>query len=187
MTGLPNRRLLSDRLQQAISQARRARGQWALLFIDLDRFKPVNDRYGHAVGDALLGLVAQRLLACVRESDTVVRVGGDEFLVLLPDIRETQDTLVVAAKIYAQLGRPFDLPSGVQVTIASSTGIAIYPSHGNDEVELSRSADVAMYAAKAAGRDCFLVFSPEMGRRDESTALVGAAATPPMNPESEPT
>jgi len=187
LTGLPNRRLLSDRLQQAISQAHRARGQVAMLFVDLDKFKPVNDRYGHAAGDVLLGLVAQRLLACVRESDTVARLGGDEFVLLLPDIRETQDAVLVAGKIHAQLRLPFALPGAVAVCLSSSTGIAIYPVHGNNEAELSRSADVAMYAAKADGRDCFLVYAPEMEGHTGKPVERAAVSTQPLNQRSLPT
>ncbi|OIQ63283.1 cyclic di-GMP phosphodiesterase Gmr [mine drainage metagenome] len=164
LTHLSNRRLLSDRLQHAISQARRNSGQMALMYVDLDKFKPVNDRYGHDIGDALLGLVAQRLLACVRQSDTVARVGGDEFVVLLMDIKHEQDALLVAEKIHAELRRPFSLPGSVQVGISSSTGIALYPLHGQTEAELSHSADVAMYAAKGAGRDQFMMYNPDMDR-----------------------
>ena len=159
LTQLPNRRLLSDRLQRAVSQAHRNQGQLAVMYVDLDKFKPVNDRYGHAVGDALLRLVAQRLTGCVRESDTVARVGGDEFVVLLLGVTHVTDATRVAEKIHAELRRPFVMQVG-EVSISSSTGIALYPQHGKTEAELSHSADVAMYAAKGAGRDRFLLFEP---------------------------
>jgi len=160
LTQLPNRRLLSDRLQRAVSQAHRNQGQLAVMYVDLDKFKPVNDRYGHAVGDALLRLVAQRLLGCVRESDTVARVGGDEFVVLLLGITQVTDATRVAEKIHAELRRPFVMQVG-EVRISSSTGIALFPQHGKTEAELSHNADVAMYAAKGAGRDRFLLFEPD--------------------------
>lgn len=158
LTGLPNRRLLQDRLQQGLSKARRDQKRLALLFIDLDKFKPVNDDFGHAVGDELLLAVAQCLQTCVRESDTVARVGGDEFVVLLPVIEAAPDALRVAQKIHDALVQPFTLSAGQTVSISSSTGIAIYPEHGSNEAELTQNADTAMYQAKAAGRDRFVVF-----------------------------
>ena len=160
LTGLPNRRVLLDRLQQALSKAKRNQKRLALLFVDLDQFKPVNDDFGHAVGDELLLAVAQRLQTCVRESDTVARMGGDEFVVLLPVIETVPDALGVAQKIHDALVQPFGLPEGHTVSISSSVGIAIYPDHGGDEAELIRYADVAMYQAKAAGRDRVVVYDP---------------------------
>lgn len=158
LTRLPNRRLLQDRLHQAMSQAKRNSSGLAIMFIDLDKFKPVNDELGHAAGDELLQAVAQRLRACVRESDTVARIGGDEFVVLLPVIKAVQDATRVAEKIHATLKQPFTLVKGETVNISSSTGVAIYPEHGRDEAELTRHADAAMYQAKANGRDRFLLF-----------------------------
>lgn len=158
LTGLPNRRLLGDRLRQALSIAKRNQKRMALMYIDLDKFKPVNDDFGHTAGDELLQVVAQRLLACVRESDTVARVGGDEFVVLLPAIDVVPDALAVAEKIHDALIAPFALSGGHCVSISSSIGIAIYPEHGSNEVELTRHADAAMYEAKATGRDQFVVF-----------------------------
>lgn len=160
LTGLPNRRLLQDRLHQAMSQARRERGRLALLFLDLDKFKPVNDAFGHQAGDELLQAVAQRLQACVRESDTVARLGGDEFVLLLPSIEAAQDAMAVAEKIHQAFGKPFALSAGRSVTISFSTGIAVYPEHASDEMALMRHADEAMYQAKAAGRDRFVLFAP---------------------------
>lgn len=160
LTGLPNRRLLHDRLHQAVIRAKRSSGRLALMFLDLDEFKPVNDAFGHQAGDALLTAIAQRLQACVRESDTVARLGGDEFVVLLAGIEVAQDALRVAEKIHAALKQPFTLPGGQTVSISSSAGIAIYPEHGRDESTLTSHADAAMYQAKSAGRDSFVLFQP---------------------------
>lgn len=160
LTSLPNRRLLHDRLHQAVIRAKREGAHLALMFLDLDKFKPVNDEYGHRAGDELLKTVASRLQACVRESDTVARIGGDEFVVLLPSIEAAHDALGVAEKIHAALKQPFTLPEGQQVSISSSAGIAIYPEHGHDEATLTSHADAAMYQAKADGRDRFVLFQP---------------------------
>lgn len=162
LTTLPNRRLLSDRLHQAVINAKRSQGHAALIFLDLDKFKPVNDRHGHAAGDQLLQAVAHRLRTCVRESDTVARVGGDEFVVLLPSITLAQDAMQVAEKMHARLRAPFHLPTGQSVQISSSAGIALYPEHGLNEATLSHHADVAMYTAKAAGRDQYVVYEPAL-------------------------
>ncbi|MDP3338000.1 MAG: diguanylate cyclase, partial [Rhodoferax sp.] len=162
LTNLPNRRLFTDRLRQALIKAKRDQGHAALIFVDLDRFKPVNDRHGHAAGDQLLQAVAHRLNACVRESDTVARVGGDEFVVLLTSISQSQDAVQVAQKMHAALRVPFHLPIGQSVQISSSSGVAFYPEHGLDEATLSHHADVAMYAAKAAGRDQYVMYEPAL-------------------------
>lgn len=162
LTNLPNRRLLADRLQQGLLTARRDGLQLGLLFVDLDKFKPVNDRFGHAAGDVLLQAVGVRLRACVRESDTVARVGGDEFVVLLPALGASEHALAVAEKVFAALRRPFSLPGGQQVSISSSIGVAVYPQHGQTEQELSQHADMAMYDAKAAGRDRIMFFTPDL-------------------------
>ena len=160
LTQLPNRRLLDDRLHQAVALAKRDAHRLALMFIDLDKFKPINDEFGHPAGDELLQAVAQRLRDCIRESDTMARVGGDEFVVLLPHIEVLQDALAVAEKIHTALRQPFTLANGVTVRISSSAGIAIYPDHADDETALTRHADAAMYQAKTAGRDRFVLFSP---------------------------
>ena len=153
LTNLPNRALFSDRLRQAIAKARRDRTQLALMFMDLDRFKPVNDQLGHQVGDSLLQEVARRLLDCVRrESDTVARIGGDEFVVMLPDIETVQAAAQVAEKILAALNQSFDIDEH-RIHISSSIGIAIFPEHGQDENHLLKSADAAMYLAKENGRN----------------------------------
>lgn len=167
LTNLPNRRLLSDRLQNAVTHAKRESDHLALFFVDLDKFKPVNDIHGHAAGDQLLQAVASRLRACVRECDTVARVGGDEFVLLLGGIVEMADAKLVAEKIQAALQHPFHLDGGLSVHISSSTGVALYPEHGLDEATLSRHADVAMYCAKAAGRDRYVIYNPSL---DETVA-----------------
>jgi diguanylate cyclase (GGDEF)-like protein/PAS domain S-box-containing protein len=150
LTGLPNRMLFADRLTQAISMARRDARQCALLYLDLDKFKPVNDRYGHDVGDRLLKRVAERLRGVVRESDTVARVGGDEFTVLLLDIASPQNAVGVAEKIVAALTTPFRL-EGREIRIGTSIGVAFFPADAEDPDTLVKKADAAMYAAKAHG------------------------------------
>ncbi|MBT9506138.1 GGDEF domain-containing protein [Rhodoferax sp.] len=157
LTGLPNRALFDDRLGQAVSQARRDQTRIALLFVDLDGFKDINDTYGHHAGDLLLTAAAKRMEACVRDADTVGRLGGDEFVVLLTYVEADQDALLVAQKICNTLGRPFEVDS-LLLDISASIGIAIYPDHGDDELSLSRSADAAMYIAKKKGGDCAWIF-----------------------------
>ncbi len=160
LTGLPNRALIADRLHQAIAQAKRDHSRLGLMYLDLDRFKPVNDTLGHAVGDLLLKAVALRVLECVRESDTVGRIGGDEFMVLLPNVKDAQDVLVVAEKVRMALNQPFVLEGGQRLEVSSSAGIAIYPDDAVDETELQKNADVAMYRAKKLGRDRVELFAP---------------------------
>ena len=158
LTELPNRAVLTDRLRQAIAAARRNGRRVGLLYIDLDRFKPVNDAHGHAVGDLLLREVAIRMRGCVRESDTVGRIGGDEFVVLLPLIDTLPDAEIVAEKIRAALAEPFHL-ADLWLEVSSSIGIALYPDHGADAAALMVHADAAMYVAKHRGRDRVTVFS----------------------------
>lgn len=157
LTGLPNRILLNDRLQQSLVAARRDDDRLALMFIDLDQFKPVNDTLGHDVGDQLLKQAAARMQDCVRESDTVARIGGDEFIVLLRTVADEQDALRVAEKINACLRLPFDFACR-QLAISCSIGVALYPEHGNDGVELLKNADIAMYHAKELGRNNVQLF-----------------------------
>lgn len=186
LTNLPNRRLLSDRLHQAVTKAKREQGHLALIFLDLDKFKPVNDRHGHVAGDQLLQAVAHRLRTCVRESDTVARVGGDEFVVLLPSVTLAQDAVQVAEKMHARLRAPFHLPIGQSVLISSSAGVALYPDHGLDEATLSHHADVAMYAAKAAGRDQYVVYEPTLDHAElVITPGIPTAQTPHPKPRLE--
>lgn len=158
LTGLPNRNLLTDRLQQTLAVARRNGTRLALMFIDLDEFKPVNDTLGHEYGDQVLRETAQRIQACQRETDTVARIGGDEFVVLLPQLDSAEDALRVAEKIRTTLQTPFEL-AGRLWYISSSIGIAIYPEHGVDESTLFKHADAAMYMAKNGGRNTVRLFS----------------------------
>jgi diguanylate cyclase (GGDEF)-like protein len=152
LTGLPNRKLITERLSQALNTARRENIQAALLFIDLDRFKPVNDDFGHAIGDLLLKDVAKRLQDCMRAMDTAARLGGDEFVALLPHVEGKRGALVVANKILGALEKPFDI-AGHTFHISASIGVAFYPDHGSDEKQLMKNADAAMYRAKKSGRN----------------------------------
>ena len=163
LTQLPNRRLFNDRLGQAVKRAQRTSSSLALMFVDLDKFKPVNDTYGHAAGDFMLQTVAKRLSGCLRASDTAARVGGDEFLVLLPDIPSGADALAVAEKIRSALAEPCISPEGIELCISASIGIAIYPEHAGSAHELLRLGDRAMYEAKSAGGNRVKLFSPEDG------------------------
>lgn len=161
LTGLPNRFLFSDRIQQALSNAKREHKNFALMFIDLDNFKPINDNLGHAIGDKLLGKVAIRMQKCMRESDTLARIGGDEFVVLLPNAESNIDAKIVAEKIRQAFDFPFEI-EGYTLNVSISVGIAIYPEHGDDEVVLSKNADIAMYQAKQLGRNTVVVFHHEI-------------------------
>jgi diguanylate cyclase (GGDEF)-like protein/PAS domain S-box-containing protein len=156
LTDLPNRTLFRDRLQTALARARRDLERVALLYLDLDRFKEVNDQLGHAAGDRLLCEVARRLSRCVRESDTVGRLGGDEFAVLLPRVNQPEDAMAVAEKIRRELHQPFQL-DGHAAQIATSIGIALYPDHGESDDTLLKLADDAMYAAKRRGGNRLLM------------------------------
>jgi diguanylate cyclase (GGDEF)-like protein/PAS domain S-box-containing protein len=161
LTDLPNRTLLNDRLDQAMMRARRGGSTVAVLFIDLDRFKHINDSLGHAVGDELLRSVARRLQACVRSSDTVSRQGGDEFLILLADVVHPHDAAVCAEKIIAALEAPHGI-AGQDLRISASIGIATFPHDADDAETLMRNADFAMYQAKHSGRNNYQYFRPDM-------------------------
>lgn len=158
LTGLPNRMLLDDRMGQAAYSAERNGHSFALLFIDLDRFKAVNDSFGHAAGDTLLRAAAQRVIACVRAVDTVARIGGDEFVVVLSGIGEPKDAAMVSKKILDELSRPFFI-NGHEVDISGSIGISIYPQDGKDVSKLKTLADLAMYHAKKNGRNNYRFFA----------------------------
>lgn len=151
LTGLANRKLMAERLQQAVATAKREQARLAVLFIDLDKFKPVNDELGHAVGDLLLKEVAMRLQRGMRESDTVARLGGDEFVVLLTHIHDRHSAQVAAEKMLQALLQPFDV-AGHHLHIGGSIGVALYPENGLDPNALIKNADKAMYAAKNGGR-----------------------------------
>ena len=161
LTHLPNRALFNDRLQQAIISAQRNKIRLAVMFIDLDKFKPVNDTYGHGVGDLLLKEVAVRIQNCLRESDTAARIGGDEFVILLPTLETKPNAHKVGEKILHALNQPFEL-GGHTLQISSSIGIAVYPEHGRNEKLLIKSADIAMYHAKQGGRNNVKVYQPGM-------------------------
>ena len=158
LTDLPNRSLLSDRLQQAIISCKRDHTHLALMFLDLDMFKYINDKLGHDIGDLLLKEVAKRILECLRESDTAARIGGDEFVVLLPSVDSIQTAMMVAEKIRHELSLPYEI-TGHSLSISSSIGIAVYPEHGSEEKVLLKNADTAMYLAKQNGRN-MVVFYP---------------------------
>jgi diguanylate cyclase (GGDEF)-like protein len=166
LTGLPNRRLFDDRLKQSLVHAARNRNSMAVLFIDLDEFKPVNDRYGHQAGDELLKQVASRMTLCLRGEDTVARQGGDEFVVMLATTHTEHDALAVADKLLAALHTPFQIDGDI-LNIGASIGVALFPRHGETAETLLEKADAAMYAAKAAGRHRVRLYSaeaPESGR-----------------------
>jgi diguanylate cyclase (GGDEF)-like protein/PAS domain S-box-containing protein len=163
-TGLPNRRLFEDRLAIALAQAHRYRHRLAVIFLDLDRFKQVNDTLGHAAGDALLKAVSERLAESVREGDTVARLAGDEFTLLLPGIHYAEDLATISRKLVEALRQPFHV-DGQPVRITASGGISLYPEDGEEAEALLKSADTAMYRAKELGRDNFQLFSPAMAEK----------------------
>lgn len=154
LTGLPNRRLLEDRMAQAIKTAKRTRQIVAVLFLDLDYFKIVNDTYGHPVGDQLLKLVAARLKGLLRLEDTVARVGGDEFVILLSNLSNVLQAISMAEKVVKVLTDPFQV-EGQSLKIGVSVGVSLYPEHDVNEKNLIKFADSAMYAAKRLGRNCY--------------------------------
>jgi diguanylate cyclase len=149
LTGLPNRRLLMDRFDQAVALAERRHKQVALLFLDIDGFKDINDTFGHTAGDDLLRQVAARLSACIRVSDTACRYGGDEFVVLIPDVDGEQTAVVVARKISAHLAAPY-VVGGTETSVTTSTGMAVYPVDGRAYRDLTDVSDREMYRNKAA-------------------------------------
>jgi diguanylate cyclase (GGDEF)-like protein/PAS domain S-box-containing protein len=161
LTGLPNRRLMQDRLHQAIVHARRHQRHVGVLFLDLDRFKLLNDTLGHDSGDQILKDVARRLVACVREVDTVSREGGDEFVVVLPDLEHPENARIVADKILREFARPFDV-GGHEVHITTSIGISHYPNDSTDAGNLLKNADSAMYQAKDSGRNTVRFFTSDL-------------------------
>jgi diguanylate cyclase (GGDEF)-like protein/PAS domain S-box-containing protein len=150
LTRLPNRSLFTDRLEQALERALRYEGNIAVLFVDLDSFKAVNDQMGHDAGDAVLVSVAERMERCVRAIDTVARLGGDEFVIILQDIREPQSAAVVAQRILDQLAEPIALECGAR-RVSASIGVSVFPVDGDNSEDLVRAADSAMYRAKEAG------------------------------------
>ena len=151
LTGLPNRQLFEDRLEQGLASARRNGGQLAVLFLDLDGFKPINDTYGHDSGDALLQAVATRLRGCLREMDVVARIGGDEFAILGLGLHGVNDARIIADKVVRAVAHPFVFPEGQTCMVGTSVGISLYPDHAKEGAELISHADKAMYRAKQSG------------------------------------
>ena len=164
LTHLPNRALLKDRLSLAITHARRNKRKLAVMFLDLDRFKLVNDTLGHTMGDRLLKAVANRLQSCLRQGDTLSRFGGDEFTLLLPEVRTKDDVVVIASKILDRLNSPFVI-DGHELFVGASIGISIYPEAGDSEESLIQNADIAMYQVKGRGKNGYQFFSEEMNHK----------------------
>ncbi len=162
LTSLVNRAVLRDRIGDALKQANGDKKSFALLWIDLDRFKQVNDNLGHHIGDLLLQQVAQRLLACIRDSDTAARIGGDEFVILLPRCETSQLAVEIAGRIVGRLNEPVQAQQHT-ISVSGSLGISLYPEHGDDCETLLRNADTAMYAAKASGKNMFQIYESKMG------------------------
>lgn len=159
LTDLPNRSLLLDRLKAAITLADIKQTVFSVLFIDIDGFKDINDNHGHAIGDALLKKIAKRLFDCVRKSDTVGRLGGDEFLVILNEATDVEHVTLVAEKIRHRLAKDFTV-EGIKVNVASSIGVARYPDDGHEPLTLIQAADHAMYLAKHSGGDQVVLAKP---------------------------
>lgn len=156
LTGLANRRLLDDRMSMALVHARREKSEMAVIYLDLDGFKQINDTLGHGVGDILLKMVAERLLDTVREEDTVARQGGDKFIISLWHISGSDYAASVASRAIAALSKPY-LIDGTSVSITSSAGVSIYPKHGQESETLLKSADAALYEAKHAGKNTYRI------------------------------
>jgi diguanylate cyclase (GGDEF)-like protein len=162
LTGLPNRILFDDRLSLEINHMRRENSLLAVMFIDLDRFKPINDNYGHSAGDAVLIQIAQRISSCLRDIDTVSRRGGDEFTVILSGINDITDSEKVANAILVELAKPF-IYNDKQIYASASIGISLYPQHGETTEQLLLQADSAMYKAKAKGGNHICMFTESIG------------------------
>ncbi len=161
LTDLPNRSLLYTRLNHSISIAKRDHKICAVLFLDLDRFKPINDEYGHAVGDEVLIEVAKRMRSRMRDVDTVARLGGDEFVVVIGSIDSSIDALNVAEELIATIESPVTLASSAQVSVGASIGVSLFPSHADNAAVLLEKADIALYEAKRAGRARCVVYEVE--------------------------
>ena len=168
LTGLANRRLLAERMSMAIVHARRDKSAMAVLYLDLDGFKQINDTLGHGVGDALLKLVAERLLATVREVDTVARLGGDEFMIALWHVSGIDDAARVALKVIESVSQPYGI-EGHAVHITISAGVSIYPVHGEGPDTLMKSADLALNEAKRGGKNVYRI-----SQRTDLPAVVGS-------------
>jgi diguanylate cyclase (GGDEF)-like protein len=152
LTGLPNRSRISDRLSLELAHARRRKQRLILMMLDLDQFKKINDTLGHGMGDKVLRAVGKRLSGLLRKSDTVARIGGDEFMLILPELRQPEGAATVAVKVLESIRKPLVL-DGHELNVTASVGVAIYPDHGQDAETLMHNADIAMYRAKGAGRN----------------------------------
>jgi len=166
LTGLPNRALLYDRLEQGTRAARRNEWRLAVLFVDLDNFKEVNDTLGHSIGDKLLSEVSRRLAACLRDTDTVGRLGGDEFGIILPEIGASEDAAMVARKVIDSCGKPYSI-DGNELFVSASVGITLFPEDAVDSEALIRNADTAMYRAKDLGRNTYQFYTVQMNRNTQ--------------------
>ncbi len=156
LTGLPNRRLLTDRLSLAIAHARRSKGNMAVMYLDLDGFKQINDTLGHDAGDMLLSMVAARMVAALRQDDTVARVGGDEFMIVLPELCHADHVTELVSKVINAVSQPYSTQGrGVNVTV--SVGVSIYPTHGEDVETLMKSADLALHEVKRSGKNDYRI------------------------------
>src|SRR5581483_4942925 len=164
LTGLPNRKLFTDRLGQSLNRARRTQTAVAVMFVDLDHFKTINDTLGHTAGDELLLEMSHRLRQCVRDIDTVARIGGDEFTLVLSDLHRPEDAVAIAQKVLETVQSPLSI-SGIPIEVTASVGIALFPVDGADPESLLRNADSAMYRAKESGRNNFQLCTDEMKRR----------------------
>lgn len=171
LTNLPNRMMLHDRLTQAIAHAGREQRKVAVMFLDLDRFKAINDTLGHLVGDKLLKIVADRISSVARASDTVSRLGGDEFAIMLPYIENTDDIATIAVKLLTSIAGPCVI-DGNEIEVTTSIGISVFPEDGNDSESLIAHADAAMYQAKGNGRNNYQFFTHEMNRRTLERILI---------------
>ena len=169
LTGLANRRLLTDRMSMALVHARRNKSAMAVVYLDLDRFKQINDTLGHGAGDVLLKMAATRLVATVREGDTVARLGGDEFMIALWHVSGADDAATVALKVIEAVSQPYGI-EGHTVSITTSAGVSIYPVHGKDADTLMKSADLALYEAKRAGKNTYRI-----SERTDLSAVAQAA------------
>lgn len=174
LTGLPNRAFLRNRLRRELARGRRGDHIFALLFLDLDRFKPVNDAFGHHLGDELLRAVAERLRQVAQENDIIARLGGDEFAIVQTGISQAEEAAALAEKVVASLSQPFHC-GGQTLTVGASIGITLYPRDGTDAAELLRNADLAMYRAKAEGRNGWRFFAAAMDARAREAMQIEAA------------
>jgi diguanylate cyclase (GGDEF)-like protein/PAS domain S-box-containing protein len=174
LTGLPNRALFTDRLEQALASCRRERIRLAFAFVDLDRFKEINDGLGHAVGDSLLKEAAARMKRAIRNSDTIGRIGGDEFVAFFPGVEDREAAFNTADKLRAALEQPFDI-AGAVIKISASLGVALFPDDGEEELDLARCADAAMYRSKAQGRNRVSVYDPAADDGQQARSARGEA------------